>query len=40
MYVFEIFLVCVLPRSVQMWENGDQKNSEYKHFLSSIVFEI
>ena len=25
----------ISPYSVQMWENKDQKNSEYEHFLCS-----
>ena len=28
-------LLCKSPYSVQMWENTDQKNSEYKFFLGN-----
>ena len=27
----------IFPYSVQMWENKDQKNSEYRHFSRSVV---
>ena len=32
----EIF--CISLYSVQMWENADQYNSEYEHFLRSMLF--
>ena len=35
MSVFGLILVCIFPYSVRMWENVDQNNSEYGHFLRS-----
>ena len=29
-------IVCISPYSVRMWENTDQNNSEYGHFLRSV----
>ena len=34
-FFWSVFLLCISPYSVQMWEYKDQKNSEYGHFLSS-----
>ena len=31
------FLLHISPYLVQMWENTDQKNSEYRHFLRSVI---
>ena len=28
----------VSPYSVQMWENMDQNNSKYRHFLHSVIY--
>ena len=36
MFVFGVILVRIFPYSVQMWENADQNNSEYGHFLRSV----
>ena len=30
---FGLKVLCIFPYSVQMWENTDQNNSEYGHFL-------
>ena len=27
----------ISPYSVQLWENAGQKNSEYRHFLRSVI---
>ena len=28
----------ISPYSVGMWENADQNNSEYEHFLRSVLY--
>ena len=33
-------ILCIYPYSVQMWENTDQNNSEYGHFLRSVIFTL
>ena len=38
MSVFGVILARIFPYSVRMWENVDQNNSEYRHFLR-IVFQ-
>ena len=30
---------CISPYSVRMWENTDQKNSRYGHFLRSALLQ-
>ena len=32
----EVFLVRIFPYSVQIWENTDQKNTVFGHFLRSV----
>ena len=30
------YTACISPHSVRMWENTDQKNSQYEHFTRSV----
>ena len=36
--VFGVFLVGIFPHSDWIWENMDQKNSEYGHFSRSVYY--
>ena len=38
--IFEVILVRIFPHSVWMWENTDQKNSEYGHFSRSEYLDL
>ena len=31
------YVKSIFPYSVRMWENVDQNNSEYEHFLGSVA---
>ena len=38
MFIFGVVLVHIFPYSVWMRQNTDQKNSEYGHFSSALLF--